>query len=249
MSCAASHTRRLDSIQRQALRLVDAADTPVQPEPASPLDSLEHRRDVAELVVFHKAQVQGVPHMAGLRQLLKVFERSTLTVFTSGDAVEVLRCRASQHQCTCVGRFSRKWNIFTAAVPHIWEMNTQSVKLAANQWRLSKSTPLMLVIPYDARGDRPSHWVNPSLLGSRVTFFPSTSTLTLQQVQAEDEGAYRCRVDFKTNPTLTFTSNLTFVDVYECWRGFCIAIKNRASGRHAAVAQQSLQGGLPQPKA
>ncbi|KAG0715595.1 hypothetical protein GWK47_011582 [Chionoecetes opilio] len=67
MPCAASHTRRLDSIQRRALRLVDAADPAAQPEPVSPLDSLEHRRDVAALVVFHKAQGQGVPHLAGLR--------------------------------------------------------------------------------------------------------------------------------------------------------------------------------------
>ncbi|KAG0728296.1 hypothetical protein GWK47_032774 [Chionoecetes opilio] len=42
-------------------------DPPAQFEPVSPLDSLEHRRDVAALVVFHKAQVQGVPHLAGLR--------------------------------------------------------------------------------------------------------------------------------------------------------------------------------------
>ncbi|KAK8393912.1 hypothetical protein O3P69_006924 [Scylla paramamosain] len=67
------------------------------------------------------------------------------------------------------------------------------------------------VYSYDARGAQPSHWVNPSLLGSRATFFPSTSTLTLQQVQAEDEGTYRCRVDFKTNPTLTFITNLTVI--------------------------------------
>ncbi|KAG0711866.1 hypothetical protein GWK47_019692 [Chionoecetes opilio] len=152
MSCAASHTRRVDSIQRRALRLVDAADPadppdpPAQFEPVSPLDSLEHRRDVAALVVFHKAQVQGVPHLAGLRQPPKIATRSTRTVLTSGDAVEVPRSRASQHQRTFVGRVSRMWNIFTAAVPHIQEMNTQSVKLAANRWRLSKPTPLRLVI-------------------------------------------------------------------------------------------------------
>ncbi|KAG0730009.1 hypothetical protein GWK47_029177 [Chionoecetes opilio] len=147
MSCAASHTMRLDSIQRRALRLVDAADPPAQPEPVSPLDSLEHRRDMAALVVFHKAQVQGVPHLAGLRQSPGIATRSTRTVLTSGDAVEVPRSRASQHQRTFVGRVSRMWNIFTAAVPHIQEMNTQSVKLAANRWRQSKPTPLTLVIP------------------------------------------------------------------------------------------------------
>ncbi|KAG0718991.1 hypothetical protein GWK47_007413 [Chionoecetes opilio] len=139
-------------MKRRALRLVDAADPPDPPkppalfEPVSPLDSLEHRRDVAALVVFHKAQVQGVPHLAGLRQPPRVATRSTRTVLTSGDAVEVPRSRASQHQRTFVGRVSRMWNIFTAAVPHIQEMNTQSVKLAANRWRLLKPTPLRLVI-------------------------------------------------------------------------------------------------------
>ncbi|KAG0716513.1 hypothetical protein GWK47_009499 [Chionoecetes opilio] len=105
MSCAASHTRRLDSLQCRALRLVGAADPPDPPdppalfEPVSPLDSLEHRRDVAALVVFHKAQVQGVPHLAGLRQPPRVATRSTRMVLTSGDAVEVPRSRASQHLC------------------------------------------------------------------------------------------------------------------------------------------------------
>ncbi|KAG0729402.1 hypothetical protein GWK47_030396 [Chionoecetes opilio] len=124
----------------------DPPDLPALFEPVSPLDSLEHRRDVAVLVVFHKAQVQGVPHLAGLRQPPRVATRSTRTVLTSGDAVEVPRSRASQHQRTFVGRVSRMWNIFTAAVPHIQEMNTQSVKLAANRWRLLKPTPLRLVI-------------------------------------------------------------------------------------------------------
>ncbi|KAG0721805.1 putative RNA-directed DNA polymerase from transposon X-element [Chionoecetes opilio] len=149
MSCAASHTRRLHSIQRRALQLVDAADPPDPPaqfEPVSPLDSLEHRMDVAALVVFLKAQVQGVPHLAGIRQLPRITTRSTRTVLTSGDAVEMPRSRASQHQRTFVGRVSRMWNIFTAAVPHIQEMNTQSVKLAANRWRLSKPAPLMILV-------------------------------------------------------------------------------------------------------
>ena len=57
-----SHTRKLDSIQRRALRLVDAADSTPQPVSARPLDSLEHRRDITALVVFHKSQVQAVCH-------------------------------------------------------------------------------------------------------------------------------------------------------------------------------------------
>ncbi|KAG0718776.1 hypothetical protein GWK47_007489 [Chionoecetes opilio] len=94
-SCAASHTRRLDSIQRRALRLVDAADPHAQPDQGSPHDSLEHRRDVAALVVFHKARVQGVPQLAGLRQPPRIATRSTSTALSSGDAVEVPYSRAA----------------------------------------------------------------------------------------------------------------------------------------------------------
>ena len=124
---------------------MDAAKPTPQPESASPLDSLEHRRDVAALVVFHKAQVQGVPHLTGLRQPLRVATRSTRTVLASGDSVEVPYSRASQHQRTFVGRVSRMWNMFTAAVPYTQVMNTHSVKLAKTGWRRSQPTPLTLV--------------------------------------------------------------------------------------------------------
>lgn len=145
MSCPASHIKRLDDIQRRALRLVEAAGPPTQPPPASTLNSLEHRRDVAALVVFHKAQVQEVPHLAGLRQPPKVTTRVTRTVTNGGDSVEVPRSRACQHQRTFVGRVSRMWNIFTTIVPNTRDMTTQDVKMAAHKWRGSLPTPLRLV--------------------------------------------------------------------------------------------------------
>ncbi|KAG7156219.1 Cell adhesion molecule 1-like [Homarus americanus] len=37
------------------------------------------------------------------------------------------------------------------------------------------------------------------------------NALIIQRVELRDEGTYRCRVDFRTNPTLTFTSNLSVV--------------------------------------
>ena len=145
MSGAATHTKRLDSIQRRALRLVEAADPlPAQPEPGSPIDSLEHRRDVAALVVFHKAHVQRVPHLAGLRLPPSATTRSTRTVLSSGDAVEVPFSRSSQHQRTFVSRVSRMWNEFTAATPQVQCMNTQCVKVAAHHWRQAQRTPLTL---------------------------------------------------------------------------------------------------------
>ncbi len=69
MSCVPTHISKLDGIQRRALRLVEAASAPAHPE--TPVDTLKHRRDVAALVVFHKAQVQGVPNLAELRQPLQ----------------------------------------------------------------------------------------------------------------------------------------------------------------------------------
>ncbi|KAG0722622.1 hypothetical protein GWK47_044149 [Chionoecetes opilio] len=122
--------------------------TPQTPRPTSPdravrpLDSLEQPLGRRGACGIPQAQVQGVPHLAGLRQPPRIATRNTRTVLTSGDAVEVPPSRASQHQCTFVGRVYRMWNNFTAAVPHIQEMNTQSVKLAANRWRVSKPTPL-----------------------------------------------------------------------------------------------------------
>ena len=53
MSSAATPMQRLDAVQRRTLRLVDSEE---HQQPAY-VTSLEHRRDVSALVVFHKAQV------------------------------------------------------------------------------------------------------------------------------------------------------------------------------------------------
>ncbi|KAK8750545.1 hypothetical protein OTU49_014898, partial [Cherax quadricarinatus] len=37
------------------------------------------------------------------------------------------------------------------------------------------------------------------------------NALNIQRVQSADQGTYRCRVDFRVNPTLTFISNLSVV--------------------------------------
>ncbi|XP_037797703.1 protein turtle homolog B-like [Penaeus monodon] len=67
------------------------------------------------------------------------------------------------------------------------------------------------IYSYDARNRPASHWENPSHFKDRAVFNVETDTLMLKQAQAEDQGTYRCRVDFRTNPTLTFTTNLTVI--------------------------------------
>ncbi|XP_050733849.1 uncharacterized protein LOC127007175 [Eriocheir sinensis] len=106
-----------------------------QPPPHDiiPLDTLEHRRDVAALVVFHKAQVQGVPHLARLRLPPREAVRDTRTVLSSHEQVGVPKSRASQHQRTFTSRVSRLWNTFTAAGPTVREISTQQVKVAAHR--------------------------------------------------------------------------------------------------------------------
>ncbi|KAG0710052.1 hypothetical protein GWK47_023599 [Chionoecetes opilio] len=122
MSCAASHTRRLDkAIQRRALRKWWILQTPPDPpDPPALFEPGESSRLTGTpqgcrgACVFHKAQVQGVPHLAGLRQPPRVATRSTRTVLTRGDAVEVPRspCQ-TQHQRTFVGRVFQDGETFS----------------------------------------------------------------------------------------------------------------------------------------
>ena len=63
MSSTATHVQRLDVVQRRAIQLVDCEK---HQQPAH-VTSLEHRHEVSALVVFHKAQVQEVPHLSRLR--------------------------------------------------------------------------------------------------------------------------------------------------------------------------------------
>ncbi len=100
MSYVATHISKFDGIQRRALRQVEAVGAPAHPE--APVDTLEQRRDVAALVVFHKTQEQGLPHLAGLWLPPRGTSRDTRTVLSS--AVEVPRSRSSQHQRTFWGR-------------------------------------------------------------------------------------------------------------------------------------------------
>ncbi|MPC55849.1 Neogenin [Portunus trituberculatus] len=48
-----------------------------------------------------------------------------------------------------------------------------------------------------------------SHLGSRITFDGARNVLVIQRVRIGDGGIYRCRVHFRTNPTLTYTTNLS----------------------------------------
>ena len=141
MSSATIHMQRLDAVQRRALRLV-ATDEDQQHQ--AQVTSLEHRRDVSALVVCHKAQVQRVSHLDPLRLLPHAVRRCTRVATSSDELVEVPRSRSNQHQRTYTARTARLWNLFTAATPHVRDLSTHQVKLAAHRWRSKLPSQLVL---------------------------------------------------------------------------------------------------------
>ena len=140
MSSAATHMRRLDAVQRRALRLVENG---AEQHLSAGVTSLEHRRDVSALVVCHKTQVQEVPHLARLRLPRRTVRRETRAAHASDELVEVPRSKSRQHQRTYTARTSRLWNDFTPATPEVSQMSTHQVKLAANRWRGSQPPTLV----------------------------------------------------------------------------------------------------------
>lgn len=69
---------------------------------------------------------------------------------------------------------------------------------------------------FDVRGrafNKALHWSDPNIFGPRAYFVTVSkpATLTLDTVQLDDEGIYRCRVDFRNTPTRNFQINLTVI--------------------------------------
>ncbi|XP_041982912.1 obscurin-like [Aricia agestis] len=69
---------------------------------------------------------------------------------------------------------------------------------------------------FDVRGrsfSKALHWSDPLAFGRRAHFatLATPSALTVDAVQLDDEGVYRCRVDFKNSPTRNFQIRLNVV--------------------------------------
>ena len=143
MSSAATHTRRLDAVQRRALRLLET-DLETDVETELNVTSLEHRRDVSVLVVCHKAQVEEVAHLSQLCLPPRAAPRSTRQAEAGNQSVEVPFSHTSQHQRTYEARGARLWSNFAAATPGLPGMTRNQTKLAANRWRGMQPSPLLL---------------------------------------------------------------------------------------------------------
>ncbi|KAJ9598133.1 hypothetical protein L9F63_026762, partial [Diploptera punctata] len=69
---------------------------------------------------------------------------------------------------------------------------------------------------FDVRGrpfTKALYWSDSNAFGPRAYFVTGSKPagLTLESVQLDDEGIYRCRVDFKNSPTRNFQINLTVI--------------------------------------
>ena len=60
---------------------------------------------------------------------------------------------------------------------------------------------------------KPSHWSDEKTFEGRAFFDLSTcpASLFIDTVQYEDEGTYKCRVDFKIQPTVISYAKLTVI--------------------------------------
>ncbi|XP_026314887.1 neural cell adhesion molecule 1-like isoform X2 [Hyposmocoma kahamanoa] len=72
------------------------------------------------------------------------------------------------------------------------------------------------IYSYDVRGrsfNKALQWSDPGAFGPRAYFatVAQPAALTLSSVQLDDEGVYRCRVDFKNSPTRNFQIRLTVI--------------------------------------
>lgn len=82
--------------------------------------------------------------------------------------------------------------------------------------KLSILTLYDVCFSFDVRGrsfNKALHWSDPKMFGPRAYFVTVSkpASLTLDGVQLDDEGVYRCRVDFKTSRTRNFALNLTVI--------------------------------------
>ncbi|KAG5675617.1 hypothetical protein PVAND_005506 [Polypedilum vanderplanki] len=60
---------------------------------------------------------------------------------------------------------------------------------------------------------RPKHWSAPEVFGSRANFSIDNKpeSLVIKDIKRHDQGVYRCRIDFRTSQTQSYTYNLSVI--------------------------------------
>ena len=102
MSGATTHTRRLDAVQKCALRLLGE-----EVKIPAGMTSFEHQRDMSALTVCHKTQVLHTPHLNPLYLPPQPAHRMTQQALAGNQHVALAVSRRSQHQWTYKARTAR----------------------------------------------------------------------------------------------------------------------------------------------
>ncbi|XP_011496535.1 PREDICTED: cell surface glycoprotein MUC18 [Ceratosolen solmsi marchali] len=102
----------------------------------------------------------------------------------------------------------------TASLPCDIEPSTRDDRVYMVLW--FRETSVKSIYSFDVRGrayNKALNWSDNNAIGPRAYFTTLTkpAVLALDAVQLNDEGIYRCRVDFKNSPTRNFQVNLTVI--------------------------------------
>lgn len=105
----------------------------------------------------------------------------------------------------------------TASLPCDVTPDTNEDRVYMVLWfRAGKATGGKPIYSFDVRGrsfNKALQWSDPNAFGPRAYFatVARPAALTLDTVQLDDEGIYRCRVDFKNSPTRNFQIRLSVI--------------------------------------
>ncbi|XP_070166329.1 protein turtle homolog A isoform X2 [Polyergus mexicanus] len=102
----------------------------------------------------------------------------------------------------------------TATLPCDIEPSTREDRVYMVLW--FRDYAVKPIYSFDVRGrafNKALNWSDSTAVGPRAYFVTVTrpAALSLEAVQLDDEGVYRCRVDFKNSPTKNFQVNLTVI--------------------------------------
>ncbi|XP_014604552.1 PREDICTED: nephrin-like [Polistes canadensis] len=102
----------------------------------------------------------------------------------------------------------------TASLPCDIEPSTREDRVYMVLW--FRDYAVKPIYSFDVRGrafNKALNWSDSNAVGPRAYFMTGTkpAALSLEAVQLDDEGIYRCRVDFKKSPTRNFQVNLTVI--------------------------------------
>ncbi|MPC28823.1 putative RNA-directed DNA polymerase from transposon BS [Portunus trituberculatus] len=123
-----------DEVQDRATRLIRSGDTGPEPH----LHTLQHRRDIAGLIVLFKVQEDRVSHLQPFKQPRRLSPVATRAVVqTPGELIQ-RRYRTCLEQRQFTNTYVKMWNAVIASGINLENTNVVWFKKTVNAWLMSK---------------------------------------------------------------------------------------------------------------